>query len=127
MDRGDLVSDDIVVAIIADRIDQPDAKNGFILDGFPRTVPQAEALERHARRKRLKLDARHRAEGRRRGILVERIETGRVNHCAKCGKRADRRPGGAEQPTRRLPGADGAAVRPFAATGMTTTATVAAA
>ncbi|MGB6584557.1 MAG: nucleoside monophosphate kinase, partial [Pseudolabrys sp.] len=41
MERGELVPDDVVVAIIADRIDQHDAKRGFVLDGFPRTVPQA--------------------------------------------------------------------------------------
>src|ERR1044072_8308085 len=45
MDRGDLCPDEIVVEIIGDRIDQPDAKNGFILDGFPRTVAQAESLD----------------------------------------------------------------------------------
>jgi adenylate kinase len=56
MDRGDLCPDDIVVAIIADRIEQPDAKKGFILDGFPRTVHQAEALERMLREKGLTLD-----------------------------------------------------------------------
>jgi adenylate kinase len=44
MDRGDLVPDEVIVAAIAERIDSPEAADGFILDGFPRTVPQAEAL-----------------------------------------------------------------------------------
>ncbi|HET7681017.1 MAG TPA: adenylate kinase [Xanthobacteraceae bacterium] len=57
MDRGELVPDDVVVGIVADRIEQPDAKKGFILDGFPRTVPQAEALDRMLEQKRLELDA----------------------------------------------------------------------
>ncbi|MDH6258232.1 adenylate kinase [Bradyrhizobium sp. BR13661] len=57
MASGGLVPDEVVVGIISDRIDQPDAKNGFILDGFPRTVPQAEALDELLRHKHLKLDA----------------------------------------------------------------------
>ena len=57
MDRGELVPDDIVCAIVSDRVDQPDTKRGFILDGFPRTVPQAEALERMLADKGIKLDA----------------------------------------------------------------------
>ena len=56
MARGALVPDDVVVAIVSDRIDQPDAKRGFILDGFPRTVPQAEALDRMLDEKGLRLD-----------------------------------------------------------------------
>ena len=56
MDRGELCPDDIVVSIIADRIQQPDAKNGFVLDGFPRTVAQAEALTRMLHEKGLDLD-----------------------------------------------------------------------
>ena len=57
MARGELVPDDLVVAIVADRIDEPDARKGFILDGFPRTVPQAHALDRMLREKGLELDA----------------------------------------------------------------------
>jgi adenylate kinase len=57
MASGGLVPDDIVVGIISDRIDQPDAKKGFILDGFPRTVPQAEALDDLLKHKHMKLDA----------------------------------------------------------------------
>jgi adenylate kinase len=45
MDRGDLVPDEVIVGVIAERIDQPEASDGFILDGFPRTTPQAEALD----------------------------------------------------------------------------------
>jgi adenylate kinase len=56
MDRGDLVPDEVVVAIVSDRIDEPDAKRGFILDGFPRTVAQAEALEAMLAEKGLRLD-----------------------------------------------------------------------
>ncbi|MEI9917040.1 MAG: adenylate kinase [Methylovirgula sp.] len=57
MDAGGLVSDEIVLGIIADRIDEPDAAKGFILDGFPRTVKQAEDLDRLLADKGLNLDA----------------------------------------------------------------------
>jgi adenylate kinase len=57
MATGSLVPDDIVIGIISERLDQPDAAKGFILDGFPRTVPQAEALDELLKKKRLKLDA----------------------------------------------------------------------
>jgi adenylate kinase len=57
MASGSLVPDEIVVGIISDRLDQPDMKNGFILDGFPRTVPQAEALDDLLKKKHMKLDA----------------------------------------------------------------------
>jgi adenylate kinase len=57
MASGALVPDEIVIRIISDRLDQPDMKNGFILDGFPRTVPQAEALDELLKKKHIKLDA----------------------------------------------------------------------
>ena len=57
MERGELVPDEVVVAIVADRIGQPDAQRGFVLDGFPRTVPQAQALDRLLAERGLKLDA----------------------------------------------------------------------
>lgn len=83
MENGELVSDDIVIGIISDRIDEPDCGNGFILDGFPRTVAQAEALDDLLREKNKILDAviEIKADDER---LVERI-TGRFT-CAKCGE-----------------------------------------
>jgi adenylate kinase len=57
MDRGELVPDDVVVSVIANRIDHADAASGFVLDGFPRTVAQAEALDRELATRGIKLDA----------------------------------------------------------------------
>jgi adenylate kinase len=73
MERGELVPDEIVVAIIADRIGQPDAKRGFVLDGFPRTVAQAEALDRLLAERGLKLDGVIELKVDE-GILLTRIE-----------------------------------------------------
>ena len=57
MGRGELVPDEVVIAIVADRIDHADATDGFVLDGFPRTVPQAEALDRELAARGIGLDA----------------------------------------------------------------------
>ena len=74
MDAGGLVSDEIVVGIVADRIEEADAKKGFILDGFPRTVAQAEALGAMLAKKHLKLDAVVELKVEERALLA-RIET----------------------------------------------------
>jgi adenylate kinase len=82
MKSGALVSDEIVIGIIADRIDQPDCANGFILDGFPRTLPQAAALDKLLREKSKTLD--HVIELKvDDGALIDRI-SGRFS-CSKCG------------------------------------------
>src|SRR5262249_15483442 len=92
MARGDLCPDDLVVQIVADRIEQPDAHNGFILDGFPRTVPQAEALDRMLAGKDMRLDAVIELKVDPE-ILVRRIET-RVEEMKRRGEalRADDNP-----------------------------------
>lgn len=57
MDRGDLVPDEVIIGLVAERIEQPDCAKGFVLDGFPRTVAQAEALERMLAERGQRLDA----------------------------------------------------------------------
>jgi adenylate kinase len=74
MARGDLVSDDVVVGIVSERIDAPDARNGFVLDGFPRTVAQAEALDDLLADKGLKLDCVLQLKVDE-NILLKRIES----------------------------------------------------
>ena len=57
MDKGGLVPDDITIKMLSERLDRDDTKNGFILDGFPRSVAQAEALEKLLKEKNIKIDA----------------------------------------------------------------------
>lgn len=92
MARGELVSDEVVVGIVAERIDQPDAVRGFVLDGFPRTVAQAEALDRLLQDRGLGLDAVIQLKVDE-GILIRRIE-GRVADLVRQGLpvRPDDRP-----------------------------------
>jgi len=74
MASGALVPDEVVVGIIADRIEEPDAKKGFILDGFPRTVAQAEALDALLKQKKLNLDAVIELKVNE-GALLDRVAT----------------------------------------------------
>ena len=83
MDRGDLVSDEVILAVVAERMNQPDIRNGVVFDGFPRTPAQAEALDGMLASRGEKLDAviEMKVEDEE---LVKRI-SGRFT-CAKCGK-----------------------------------------
>jgi adenylate kinase len=89
MDRGELLGDDEIISIVKERLARPDARNGYILDGFPRTVPQAEALDRMLRAEpAVVIDlAVPDAE------LLKRMETRRV--CGKCAAIAEPGSGGA--------------------------------
>ena len=84
MDRGELVPDDFVVSVVASRIDHSDAANGFILDGFPRTVAQATALDRELAKRGIKLDAVLDLEVDE-DALLDRIR-GRAEEAAKRGE-----------------------------------------
>lgn len=82
MEAGQLVSDELIIGMISDRMDEPDCRSGVILDGFPRTIPQAEALDRMLAAKGSKLDLAIEIRVPD-DYIVERI-TGRFT-CAKCG------------------------------------------
>ena len=84
MEGGDLVPDDVVIAVVADRMDHSDAASGFILDGFPRTVAQAEALDRELAARGIALDAVLELEVDE-DVLLVRVK-GRADAAAKQGQ-----------------------------------------
>lgn len=88
MDRGDLVPDEVVNGIISERLDADDCKAGFILDGFPRTIPQAEALDGMLQEKGMRLDAVVEITADP-DILVERIVNRAKESAAASGARPD--------------------------------------
>ena len=88
MDRGDLVPDDVVNGIISERLDADDCKPGFVLDGFPRTIPQAEALDGMLEEKGMKLDAVVEIMADP-DVLVERIVNRARENAASSGARPD--------------------------------------
>jgi len=92
MDAGELVPDDIIITLIRGRIGKPDCHNGFILDGFPRTVPQAEALDRMLALRDLRLDHVIEFEVDE-AVLIDRL-TGRFTcqHCGASYHERDNRP-----------------------------------
>ena len=111
MERGELVPDEVVVAIIAERIGRPDAARGFVLDGFPRTVPQAQALDRLLAERGLKLDGVIELKVDEGMLLAPHREARRRDDRARREAARRRQSGGPQGPARRLPGADRAACR----------------
>ncbi|HEY9051143.1 MAG TPA: adenylate kinase [Gammaproteobacteria bacterium] len=81
MKAGDLVSDDLIMGIMADRLKEDDCKNGYLLDGFPRTIPQAEALKKMLAQMGEKLDCVVNIDVPR-DVILDRLTTRRT--CTKC-------------------------------------------
>ncbi|TNF33372.1 MAG: adenylate kinase [Gammaproteobacteria bacterium] len=81
MKAGDLVSDDLIMGIMEDRLKQDDCKNGYLLDGFPRTIPQAEALKKMLEKMGEKLDCVVNIDVPR-DVILDRLTTRRT--CTKC-------------------------------------------
>jgi len=82
MKAGDLVSDDLIMGIMEERLQQEDCKAGFLLDGFPRTIPQAEALKELLAKLNIKLDAAVNLDVPR-DVILDRLTTRRT--CVDCG------------------------------------------
>jgi len=82
MDAGDLVSDDLIMGIMGERLQEPDCEKGFLLDGFPRTIPQAEALDGLLDKLGIKLDMAVELDVPR-DVILDRLTTRRT--CTGCG------------------------------------------
>lgn len=103
MDRGELVDDDTIIAIVKDRLQQPDAQKGFVLDGFPRTVAQARALDEIMTQRNngplIVVDVMVPPEELVRRLAMRRIcvecgtnaDPGAIDKCLKCGGRLEQR------------------------------------
>jgi adenylate kinase len=83
MKAGDLVPDDLIMGIMEERLQQPDCANGFLLDGFPRTIPQAEALNKLLDKLNIKLDAVVDLEVPR-DVILDRLTTRRTCSNSDC-------------------------------------------
>jgi len=83
MDRGELVPDDVTVNIVKDRLQKDDCRNGFILDGFPRTIPQAESLDKILDEMGVSIDCALNIEVKD-GVIIKRLSGRRI--CPECGK-----------------------------------------